>query len=316
MGNFDRSSVNSPLVSIIIPCYNGQNHILEAIESVENQDYQNIEIIIVDDASSDDSVSVVKSYDNFAEITLKRHSENKGISETRNTGVRASEGEYISFIDQDDFWDECKIRKQVEYISKHPNIGIVLTDLREVYKQDGSTRQRGFREPLSELGEKELAEYFFKFWESEPMPITTALYRRSVFDKIGLYDPSLFGANDRDLLIRSIPEYKIGLINSPLVSKRYHSSNASKNNLDMIEDRRRITNKMLTSYPFLRSWENMRRSYLDLQGARELLRSGAIIQAVQPILLSMVRTPKFSVKVMSNYARDKLFDITEGFKPV
>lgn len=102
-------------VSVIIPLYNEEKYIKECIESVVNQTYKNLEIIIVDDCSTDNSLKVVKKIkdDRIKIIKLK---ENKGVANARNVGVEKATGDYICFLDSDDFWSKDKIKKQVKFI--------------------------------------------------------------------------------------------------------------------------------------------------------------------------------------------------------
>lgn len=102
-------------VSVIIPVYNSSKHIRECLDSVIKQTYKNLEIILVDDNSTDDSVEIIKSY-NDKRIKLIESKENAGAAESRNKGVKEATGNYICFIDSDDFWKLNKIEKQVRFI--------------------------------------------------------------------------------------------------------------------------------------------------------------------------------------------------------
>lgn len=102
-------------VSVIIPVYNSSKHIRECLDSVIKQTYKNLEIILVDDNSTDDSVEIIKSY-NDKRIKLIESKENVGAAESRNKGVKEATGNYICFIDSDDFWKLNKIEKQVRFI--------------------------------------------------------------------------------------------------------------------------------------------------------------------------------------------------------
>lgn len=102
-------------VSVIIPVYNSSKHIRECLDSVIKQTYKNLEIILVDDKSSDNSIEIIKSY-NDKRIKLIESKENLGAAESRNKGVKEATGNYICFIDSDDFWKLNKIEKQVRFI--------------------------------------------------------------------------------------------------------------------------------------------------------------------------------------------------------
>jgi Glycosyltransferases involved in cell wall biogenesis len=109
-----------PLISIIIPTYNRERLIIKSLNSALSQTYSNIEVIIIDDGSTDNTEQMVKDYINENNITSVRYYkfENGGVSNARNIGIRLSRGEYIAFLDSDDLWDRTKITKQVNALIK------------------------------------------------------------------------------------------------------------------------------------------------------------------------------------------------------
>ena len=103
------------LVSVIITNYNYSNYLTSCIESVINQTYKNIEIIIIDDCSTDDSVKIISSFATKYNIIQTHYNlQNKGVIYSRNLGIEISNGDYICFLDADDYWDLTKIEKQVD----------------------------------------------------------------------------------------------------------------------------------------------------------------------------------------------------------
>ena len=106
--------VESPLVSVIIPVHNGERYLSFSIESVMNQSYRPIELIVINDGSSDGSERIIQKYKHLT--SLKQS--NKGISAARNLGISKANGEYIAFLDADDLWLETKIEKQVRFLLK------------------------------------------------------------------------------------------------------------------------------------------------------------------------------------------------------
>lgn len=108
---------NMPLVSVVMPVYNAENYILESVRSVLNQTYQNYELIIVDDASTDHSLELVSSIcGGNSHVKIVRLSENGGVSHARNTGIFEADGEYIAFIDSDDIWKSDKLKLQMKFM--------------------------------------------------------------------------------------------------------------------------------------------------------------------------------------------------------
>jgi glycosyltransferase involved in cell wall biosynthesis len=120
---------NNPTVSIIIPTYNRSRLLARAVKSVLNQTYQNFELIIVDDASTDNTEEVVGSF-NDERIKYVRHEKNKGEAVARNTGIKAARGEYIASHDSDDEWLHEKLAKRIRAFENcSPEIGVVYTAL-------------------------------------------------------------------------------------------------------------------------------------------------------------------------------------------
>lgn len=115
-------------VSVIIPVYNSSKYLKECIDSVLNQSYKNLEVIIIDDKSSDNSLDIINSYKD-KRIKLISLDKNSGVSVARNIGIDKSSGDYITFIDSDDYWDLDKIKKQVDFIEKN-NYVFIYSDYR------------------------------------------------------------------------------------------------------------------------------------------------------------------------------------------
>lgn len=102
-------------VSVIIPVYNSSKYLFQCIDSVINQDYNNLEIIIIDDSSSDDSLSIINSFKD-KRIKIVKLKKNRGVSYARNKGIDLATGDYICFIDSDDYWYKDKVSKQVKFM--------------------------------------------------------------------------------------------------------------------------------------------------------------------------------------------------------
>ena len=114
--------MKAPLVSIIMPAYNCERYIAEAITSVINQTYPNLELIVIDDSSQDNTANIVKKLAlKDMRINLYQNERNMGVSKTRNKGIEIAKGEWIAFLDSDDCWTSDKLEKQMEFIKAHPN---------------------------------------------------------------------------------------------------------------------------------------------------------------------------------------------------
>lgn len=112
------STVNGELVTVIMPNYNNSNYVLQSIRSVLNQSYRNIELIVIDDSSTDDSFEKIKNSIKDLRLKLLRNERNCGVSFSRNVGLKTATGRYISFIDSDDFWLENKLQDQINFLKE------------------------------------------------------------------------------------------------------------------------------------------------------------------------------------------------------
>lgn len=117
------SQDESPLVSVIIPVYNVQDFIIEALSSVVKQHYRNLEIIVVDDQSPDNSIELVRQHFNDPRIRILQQ-KNRGLAGARNTGIRNANGVFIAFLDSDDYWCLDKIEKHIQVMLDNPNYGV------------------------------------------------------------------------------------------------------------------------------------------------------------------------------------------------
>ena len=120
--NTDRS-LKEPLVSVVIPVYNVEPYIEEALRSVVNQSYRNLEILIVDDESPDQSTNLIKEKFNDSRIHIIEQ-KNRGLAGARNTGIRHAKGEYVAFLDSDDYWQASKLEQHIAFMSQHPDYGV------------------------------------------------------------------------------------------------------------------------------------------------------------------------------------------------
>lgn len=210
-----------PLVSVIIPNYNYEAYIAGTIDSVLAQTYSNIEIIVVDDGSKDNSLSVLEKYGNRIKVIAQK---NQGVSLARNNGVAASQGEYVAFLDADDIWLSSKIEKQLEKFSVGEEVGLVHCSMLYIDTNDQITGEnRNGKEGW-------LAADVLLLEEGATVGIgSTSLVRKTVFDEVGGFDPRQTTAADWDFSYRVAKRYKIGFVSEPLVRYRLHGSNMHSN---------------------------------------------------------------------------------------
>jgi glycosyltransferase involved in cell wall biosynthesis len=228
---------SKPFVSIIIPNYNNAHFLGDAIQSVLNQTYQNFEVIVVDDGSTDNSRDVVSNY--FDRIRYIWQ-ENKGLGGARNTGIMAAQAEYVGFLDADDQWYPNFLEVMVSLTQKYPDVAIYYSKARYM-DEDGEDLPQsvGVRTiPPDGIYQALLHANFI-------IP-STVLAKRSVIIDEGLFDQdckSLHGCEDWDLWLRIAPNYKFIGIPLSLVRYRLHGQTFSSNPSHMEEAVRAVINK-------------------------------------------------------------------------
>jgi len=191
---FEEKMSTNPLVSVIIPCFNYSRFLEEAVESVLAQSYENIECLIVDDGSTDDTKIVSKRLVDKDTRVKYFYQVNRGLPAARNMGFLESQGKYIQFLDADDLLHPKKIAVQVRLLEDDPKIDVSYTDYLFFASDLNSTQNRSMGLGLSE---KPLDDFLFK-WERElSIPIHTALFKRSLIEiKVGPFNESLRAKED------------------------------------------------------------------------------------------------------------------------
>ena len=186
---------SSPLVSIIIPCYNRENYITDALNSALNQTYENIEIIVVDDGSTDNSVAVLTKYGDKINLIQQK---NKGVSAARNTGLRLASGDYIIFLDSDDWLSEDLVEHHIQMSQKWPEVDIFCSDFKNINEMNqlGEINKSNWPEqPDTPI------ELFLLF--PPPFP-ACELYKATTIKRLGGYDEDMKGFADSTLRLNVI----------------------------------------------------------------------------------------------------------------
>lgn len=199
-----------PLVSVIIPVYNGERFLAAALDSVFAQDYRPTEVIVVDDGSTDMSARIARSYSGVRYI----YQDNQGHATARNTGIGAARGEYIAFLDADDIWLPDKLNIQISYLIQNPLVGYVISRMHAIL-------ETGAEWPVS-LNRNH-------YLEDPPCFLPSSLVvRKIVMGKIGLFDSHYRIANDCDWFFRAKDAgVLMAIIPQVLVHRRIHLSNQS-----------------------------------------------------------------------------------------
>jgi glycosyltransferase involved in cell wall biosynthesis len=219
-GGQDRLPYSLPensFVSVIVPCYNGARFLEDALRSALSQTYPDVEIIVVDDGSTDNSAEIAQRFP----VRYIRQ-ENRGLTETRNRGVRESRGSFIVFLDADDRLKPEAIEAGIRLLQFRPEYAMAVGD-HTFISADGSHLAGSRKECLpSHHYEALLKSNFIEM-------ISSALFRRRVFDEVGGFDPKLRVAEDYDLYLRIVRSHPICCHPSIVAEYRIHDTNASRN---------------------------------------------------------------------------------------
>nr|NQU92803.1 glycosyltransferase family 2 protein [Bacteroidota bacterium] len=211
----NNSDSHNPLVSIIIPVFNREKYIREAIESIINDHYLPKEIIVIDDGSTDNTAIIVSAFSN---ITVIRQ-ENLGVAVARNVGIEASSGEFITFLDSDDIWIPGRIESCLSYFRSHPEIDFVLG-------QQDMFLQNGIKKPG--LIKQE--------WLERPMDVSNngvIMLKKACYEKTGLFNPAYKKGEDTEWFVRAKEAHlKMARIPFVFLRRRIHDSNLSLNQGD------------------------------------------------------------------------------------
>ena len=205
---------NNPLISIIIPVYNGEKYLVEAIDSVLKQAYSPIEIIVIDDGSVDNSAAIAQSYHAIKYF----HQPNRGLSAALNQGLGIATGEFLAFLDADDIWEENKLSLQMEDLKKDPTLDAVFGHHQQFISREGSLRT---------IDQRIL-----------PAPFKGAmLIRRESFFRVGLFDTSLTLGDFIDWYKRAMEaSLKFLMLPDIVMRRRIHDDNSSIRNRNAEKD--------------------------------------------------------------------------------
>ncbi len=198
--------MKSPLVSVIIPTYNRAYILFKAIESVLNQSFKDLELIVVDDGSTDETPYLVSKYP-----LIYVRKPRRGVAHARNVGISKARGEFIAFLDSDDIFVPDKIEKQLVFFEKNPSYKIVQTD--EIwYKENRRINPK-------KIHQKAEGWFFDRAIKLCVVSMSTVLIKKELFKEVGLFDEEFWVCEDYEFWLRVALKTPMGLIKEPLVIK-------------------------------------------------------------------------------------------------
>jgi glycosyltransferase involved in cell wall biosynthesis len=227
--------MQSSLISCIIPVYNGERFLSESLESIFGQTYNPLQVIVVDDGSTDRTAEIARSY---GSRLLLLQQPNRGSAAAKNRGISAAEGEYIAFLDADDVWYPEKLARQIARLRKRNHIDLCFTRFEHFWMPElAHEEQRHGNSPLSQ--------------PQAAWSIGTLLTRRSIFDNFGLFDDGLRGNENMIWFLRAAGQGAvIEVLTDVLMRRRFHSAN---------DTRRGIGHLHNLLIPILKAWRDYQR---------------------------------------------------------
>lgn len=212
-----------PLVSIITPIYNGEKYLAKTIDSVLAQSYENFELIIINDGSTDQSKAVVKHYLKDPRIHYFEQ-KNAGVANARNAGIKIAKGDFIALIDQDDIWLTHKLQHQVDYLLNHPDCALVHSQIQFIDATDEILPTPDWNWVVETSGHSLEALFLHN-----RIATFTALIRKSALEDVGIFRETFAPSDDWDLWLRIARKYELGFIPDICGYYRLHENNESKN---------------------------------------------------------------------------------------
>ena len=226
-----------PYFSVIIPLYNKENFVLNTLKSVMNQTFTDYEIIIIEDCSTDKSLEIVSKIKNDT-IRIIRHEKNKGLSASRNTGIKNANANYLAFLDADDLWKENYLQELFQLTNDFPEAKLFATNYEEFYSYNKILVPENNSKNLKN---NSLIRDFFEISLAQPLYCPSSFcVEKSVFETVGYYDETITFGEDVDFNIRANSEFLLAYSKKPLV----HYLMLSENQITQSK----ISGKIITNF--------------------------------------------------------------------
>ena len=264
------------LVSAVIPTFNYGHFVGDAVESALGQTYPHLEVIVVDDGSTDDTQRVLSRFGSRIRYVYQN---NRGLSAARNTGIRLANGDWVALLDADDVWHPQKTEVQLAAGQSAPDVGLIgslpTTVLPPALDAAPSIRALSVRDFLLSI-------------RTGP---SGTLIRRTCFDAVGLFDESLKSIEDRDMWLRIAARFPAVQISSPCWWYRPHEGQMSRRASRMFDNYERVLTKFFAHHPQHASLQRLAWSYLYLDASWAFLEEGNMWRARALMAKSLLAWP-------------------------
>lgn len=292
---------NNPVVSIVMPAYNVAWCVARAIDSVLAQSLREFELIVVNDGSTDDTRQVLQRYGDTIKVIYQ---DNAGMSAARNAGIRAARGEYVAFLDADDWWLPDKLARQLELMRARPELGFCSTAAR-VENPDGEFLNDWQCPPLDTVN---VLETLFSENAAIAGGCSAVMARKALFERVGLFDEGLRGFEDPDLWIRLAAVSGYACVPAPLVVILRREQSVSRNLAAMRESALRSIKKNRALLSPERQGSFWRASLAGVYAdyAKGAYRAGERGAALADVLRAFALSPLGRGRLCLGLARDML----------
>jgi glycosyltransferase involved in cell wall biosynthesis len=283
------------LTSVVIPAYNAAQYIDETIQSVINQDYLNWELIIINDGSKDNTLSVLEKYVSDSRISIYTQT-NAGVSAARNHGTQKAKGKYISFLDADDFWQKDFLGKTIRAYELNSDAGLVHADMISINEESKITGKE-FRGKCGWVLDNLL--YWNETVISTPSGV---IFKKDIINEIGGWDVRLSTAADQNIYFRIAAKYKVVRVPELLVFYRIHGHNMHTTNPALFEKDHLLAYRLAKEQKLFKSNIFERKCfaklYYILSGENRVNRN--FTKTIYYLLLSFFTYPLELIQVLAN----------------
>jgi glycosyltransferase involved in cell wall biosynthesis len=277
----------SPLVSIVIPTYNYGRFISETVDSALAQSYSPVEVIVVDDGSTDDTRDRLAGYGDHIRYI---HQQNRGLSAARNTGIGAARGEFVALLDSDDLWLPDKLERQVAVCIQEPQTGLVATErfaINETGQRLDYVAERCSRDGFCELTMRDLLEF-------PAFSPSSVLARKDALLTVGGFDERLKAVEDMHMWVRIAAKFRVLRLNATLTGQRFHLKSMSYQADSMLRNHQQALDELFTGIPQLQHqprWRRVAEARMYREVAFMRYSSGNRLGALLDLLRSSSRWP-------------------------
>ena len=283
-----------PLVSVIIPTFNRLSLLKQTVSSVRSQTFQDYELIIVDDGSTDGTMEWLETLSGVRYVTQA----NSGIAASRNKGASLSVGKWLAFLDHDDLWDERKLEVQANFAEANPDLGMLAIKHTRLGR-----KSKPCPHPMWIKGDLFLKEYSESFIHT-----SSVMIRRDVFDAVGGFPTEYRFADEFDVWLKIAKSFQVAYYNEPMVFIRLYDSNTSHNRVGVRTDTYDILTKhydpdKIPKEVYLRTMSDH-----DISFGRAFVNAGKMDDAMTWFRKSVERTP-FRLRPWRYYLKYRLLSI-------